>query len=204
VTTDLSDTVAYFGYGSLVNLTTLRTPYISAWPATLRGWERVWLPRPKVAGSFAPIDGLAFLSVRPNPKVQINGMVVIDKAESLESLDTREAAYRRHRIELPDITVMRDDDGEPFDLPTFMYVADTPALTDGSYRILRSYLDAVFQGYLTHFGEEGIQRFIKTTANFDLGILEDREEPVYPRAVGISAAERALFEKLVSPDLASD
>ncbi|MGI9355119.1 MAG: gamma-glutamylcyclotransferase family protein [Rhizobiaceae bacterium] len=188
------DTVAYFGYGSLVNLATLRTSYITAWPAKLRGWERVWLPRPKVAGSFAPIDGLAFLSVQPNPAVEIDGIIVIDKAESLESLDTREAAYRRHRIELPDVTVIRPENGEPFDIPMFMYVADTVAPEGQEARILRSYLDAVFQGYLTHFGEEGVRRFVETTANFGLEILEDREEPVYPRAVGISEIERGLFD----------
>ena len=146
MTAELGETVAYFGYGSLVNLATLRTPFITAWPATLRGWERVWLPRPKVVGSFAPIDGLAFLSVRPNPATEIDGIVVIDKAESLDSLDTREAAYRRRHIALPDITVMRPDDGEPFDTPMFMYVANTAAPEDQEARILRSYLDAVFQG----------------------------------------------------------
>ncbi len=187
------ETVAYFGYGSLVNLATLRTPYISAFPATLRGWERVWLARPKVTGSFAPIDGLAFLSAQPSAESEIDGLIVVDQVESLESLDEREALYRRHRIELSDITIHRDD-GSPFNMPLFMYIADTPSPAGGEHRILRSYLDAVFQGYLTHFGEDGLHRFQETTANFDLEIVEDRAEPIYPRPVTISDAEQTLFE----------
>ncbi len=185
------ETVAYFGYGSLVNLSTLRTPYIAAFPATLRGWERVWLSRPSVPGSFAPVDGLAFLSARKNAGIEIDGVVIVDRTDSLEAVDQREALYRRHRIQLTDITIHRD---EPFYMPLFMYVADTPPPAGHDSRILRSYLDAVFQGYLTHFGEGGLQRFMDTTANFDLSICEDRAEPVYPRPVKTSKTERALFE----------
>ena len=37
--------IAYFGYGSLVNRTTLRTDYVAAQPVRLNGWRRCWRPR---------------------------------------------------------------------------------------------------------------------------------------------------------------
>ena len=49
------------------------------------------------------------------------------------------------------------------------------------------------QGYLKHFGIEGVQRFFDTTLNFELDILEDREQPLYPRATTLSSEEKRLF-----------
>ena len=89
------DTITYFGYGSLVNLETIQTPYVSAAPATLKGWRRTWLSRPAVDGSFAPVEGLAFLSVEPDSSSEIDGMLVTDHRASLPSLDAREALYSR-------------------------------------------------------------------------------------------------------------
>ena len=43
------DLIAYFGYGSLVNLNTLQTGYVCAHPARLKGWRRHWQSR----GEFA-------------------------------------------------------------------------------------------------------------------------------------------------------
>lgn len=188
--------IAYFGYGSLVNLATLRTPYLGSVPATLTGWERIWLSRPKVEGSFAPVNGLAFLSVRPNSNKQIDGLVVADRAESLSSLDTREALYHRLQIERKDIEIEKADEYQS-DIPLFMYVANTTITADPNARILRSYLDAVLQGYFQHFGEAGLARFVETTVNFDLEIYEDRKEPIYPRPVETSKTERKLFDALV-------
>lgn len=190
-------TFATFGYGSLVNLDTLRTPFLAAWPARLKGWRRAWLARPRVAGSFAPRDGLAFLSAIPDPASEIDGMIVVKRAESLEALDAREALYRRHRVELGDIEVLRPATTADVTMPLHLYVAnDFEAEAEMRPRILRSYLDAVFQGYRTHFGEAGITRFIASTDNFDLEMLEDRDEPIYPRSVALSELESELFERL--------
>ena len=51
------------------------------------------------------------------------------------------------------------------------------------------------QGYKTHFGVDGIERFFATTLNFDLEILEDRNEPQYPRATTLTGEEIELFNK---------
>jgi cation transport regulator ChaC len=186
-------TIAYFGYGSLVNLGSLRTPYISAHRVTLKGWKRAWLARPMVAGSFAADDGLAFLSVVAAPTAQIDGLLITDYATSLASLDEREALYSRVDLQADDLH-HHDDPVDTDD--RFLYVADEPP-AQGEARILRSYLDVVMQGYLQHYGEEGLQRFMQTTVNFECPILEDRSEPCYPRATTLSRHEIELFANFI-------
>ncbi len=186
-----STKIAYFGYGSLVNLKSLRTPYISAHRVSLKGWKRVWLARPKVEGSFAASDGLAFLSVVADADAEIDGLLITDHASSLASLDEREALYSRVALSAESLH-HHDERIEPAD--QFLYVADQPPAQQNAY-ILRSYLDVVMQGYLTHFGEPGVERFMQTTLNFDCEIREDREQPQYPRSTQLTAAEKSLFAK---------
>lgn len=187
-----STTIAYFGYGSLVNLDSLRTPYISAHRARLTGWQRTWLARPKVAGSFAAIDGLAFLSAEPAAPVTIEGVVIIDHRTSLASLDEREALY--HRVTL-DRSAIEFPDGDPLEdgADVFLYVAEPPVRKDNA-GILQSYLDVVMQGYNAHFGEQGVRDFLSTTSNFGCPIKADRHQPLYPRSVQLTPGEVELFE----------
>ena len=192
--TALSETIAYFGYGSLVNLETLRTPFLEAHPARVTGWERVWLARPKVPGSFVPIDGLAFLSVRPNRSQTIDGMLIVDHKSSLASLDEREALYQRHEVTSDGLEIIGDYDGHK---QSYIYVADAVDAQPDA-RILRSYIDAVMQGYLTHFGEEGVLRMLNSTRNFGLEILEDRDDPIYPRPVSLQKKEADFFDSAIS------
>ena len=190
---NLSANIAYFGYGSLVNLETLQTPYLSAHPARLNGWKRAWKARPKVAGSFAPIEGLAFLSVEPCPQTTIEGMVIVDRRASLPALDQRETLYDRASLSHDDVEFVGDNPlTEGQDL--FLYVAQANA-RDTTARILRSYLDVVLRGFHGHFGEPGIERFVDTTANFHWPIHEDRHDPVYPRSISVQETEVNLFER---------
>ncbi|MEP0942374.1 MAG: gamma-glutamylcyclotransferase family protein [Rhizobiaceae bacterium] len=189
----MSAKIAYFGYGSLVNLETLQTPYLSAHPARLKGWKRSWKARPKVAGSFAPIEGLAFLSVEPCEQTTIEGMVIVDHHASLPDLDEREALYDRTKLDHASVEFIEDSPLHP-EQPLFVYVAQ-PEAGNAQARILRSYLDVVLRGFHGHFGEQGIERFIDTTANFDWPIHEDRHEPVYPRAISVHDHEVSLFER---------
>lgn len=187
----MNTNIAYFGYGSLVNLGSLRTPYISAHRVTLKGWRRIWLSRPKETGSFAAIDGLAFLSAVAAPEAEIDGMLITDHASSLKSLDEREALYSRVNINTKNIH-HHDDAIDPAE--QFLYVADEHPAHDQA-KILRSYLDVVMQGYHTHFGTAGVERFFNTTLNFDLDIIEDRDNPLYPRATTLSEEETELFSQ---------
>lgn len=191
-----ADKIAYFGYGSLVNLSTLRTPYISAHLARVRGWRRTWLHRPRDVDGFARVDGLAFLSVIPDPNCTIDGVVIVDHASSLEDLDRREVLYERQVVPKGDCTYSPDVLFSE-ETTVFLYAAvlDPELERRSDPHILRSYLDAVCQGYLTHFGEQGLIDFKGSTNNFHFPIHEDRDEPLYPRPVVLTEEERAVIDR---------
>ena len=189
-----SSKIAYFGYGSLVNLETLQTPYLSAHPARLKGWRRAWKARPKIAGSFAPIEGLAFLSVEPCDQTTIEGMVIVDHRDSLPALDERERLYDRTALEHHHVDFVHDNPLEQGQ-DLFVYVARPDSVEANEARILRSYLDVVMRGFHGHFGEDGIRRFVNSTANFHWPIHEDRHDPVYPRSVILQDSEIGLFDQ---------
>lgn len=190
-----ASTISYFGYGSLVNLATLRTPYISAHPAQLSGWRRVWQQRPAVTGSFAPVEGMAFLSVEPFAASTIDGVVVVDHASSLPDLDLRETLYQRRTVS-KGMVIFTKDSPSPVHDDVYLYEAEMANITDDGQlpQILRSYLDAVLQGFLHHFGEQGVHDFKATTRNCHFPILEDRSAPHYPRFVELSEPERLIID----------
>lgn len=190
-----SSHIAYFGYGSLVNLNSLRTPYISAHRARLKGWQRAWLSGPKVEGSFDPADGLASLSAEKHPAGEIEGLVIIDHAASLAALNEREALYCRVDIAHTQIEFLDDNPLSP-EAPLFLYVANLQPATSES-KILRSYLDVVMQGYQTHFGQQGLTDFVTTTVGWDTAVLEDRHKPIYPRNVELTNEECGLFDTVI-------
>lgn len=190
--------IAYFGYGSLVNRATHRTDIVSYSKVTLKGWRREWLARPN--NSFGKV---VLLSVKRCETSEIDGLVVLDHARNQASLDERESNYDRHIVADNSITEHNSTIDELITsrakTKTSIYVATSFPQPEeyGQYRILRSYLDAVMQGYLNKFGEEGVARFVNSTDNFEVGIDEDRNDPRYPRAVTITQKERSLFESLV-------
>jgi len=183
-----------FGYGSLVNPDTLRTSYIGVHRARLKGWGRNWLRRPKEAGDFAPLENLALLSASPNADdTWLDGMIVLDHVSNLPALDEREVLYER--VEL-NANAIDWPDGPPAGvegIPLYVYSAGLE-LADNDLSILRSYLDAVLQGYFRAFGEVGITQFLATTHPQGLTILEDRSTPLYPRPIVLDDEECVLID----------
>lgn len=182
--------VAYFGYGSLVNRRTLRTKFLGIRRASAQGWQRFWLPR-------VQNGEMALLSVQPTAAETVEGVVVYDRAEHLPAVDEREAGYARRIVDLGRLAVERPPIA---DVPVYIYEAHrgTPDAAETQSAILQSYLDAVMQGFRTLYGEEGLRRFVAGTAGFETAVLQDREQPRYPRAVTLSDGEAALFDRLVS------
>lgn len=183
--------VAYFGYGSLVCRATHRTDILAAVPARLKGWRRHWRPRPDMPGFPA-----ALLSVRQDESSICDGLLVFDRMENLAAVDAREARYRRIEIADGDLELLAP---APYRCLTYVYVAEDhlPPHPEPP-RILRSYLDAVLLGFLSEHGEEGLARFLTETEGFEVGIHDDRAEPIYPRAVSLDDAQRRRFDGVLS------
>ncbi len=186
--------IAYFGYGSLVNRTTLRTEYIAAQPVRLNGWRRCWRPR----SNGDPVDARrksSMLSARKREGHAIDGLLIYDRLDHLPEVDRREATYDRVTVSLDRLEAKGRI---PDDCPIYIYEAHTnSAAHDPGAPILQSYLDAVMQGFLHEFGEEGVHGFLHSTDGFDRPVRADRHEPVYSRAVDLPDHQRSFFDTLL-------
>ncbi|MEO0544652.1 MAG: gamma-glutamylcyclotransferase family protein [Pseudomonadota bacterium] len=182
------DLIAYFGYGSLVNPATHRTPVLGYVPARLRGWRRSWVARP----DWDEAQPLSLLSASPsNADHMLDGLLVFDHKSSLPSLDEREAGYQRHAISVDALHIEID---VPNELPIFIYEAFPAADDAANGLILQSYLDAVLQGFDQMHGKGAISRFVDTTDNFHTPILKDRTLPRYPRSVELTGDQKASID----------
>lgn len=186
--------VGYFGYGSLVNKNTLRTKYIATIPAVLNGWQRMWdIP----AGDDFDGQVVSLLTVRRNQTMSTKGVIVFDWAENLPMVDERERNYHRHSINSKDLGFEDRFDNLGHDF--YVYEAIENNLTVGSRPpLLHSYLDAVLQGFHDVYGPEGVHEFMTTTANFHTPILNDRNQPKYPRSIQLEDEQRNLIDLILA------
>jgi len=169
---------AFFGYGSLVNLAT--HSYGDPRPAVLHGWRRVW--------RRTALRKAAYLSVTPCAQTTLHGVVARVPGADWAALDQREAAYQRHDVS---DTIRHDGPAAP----TAVYQVRPEHIAEADdHPILLSYVDVVVQGYLAMHGRAGVAHFFETTDGWDTAILNDRDDPVYPRHQTLSAAERALVD----------
>lgn len=170
----------FFGYGSLVNRAT--HDYAEAHGATLRGWRRVW--------RHTDLRPVAFLTVEPAEGARIDGLIARVPGGDWAVLDERERAYDR--------TVTADLD-HPLDHAPQIAVYHIPegkhAPATQAHPALLSYIDVVAQGFLNEFGEAGLDRFFQTTHGWDAPVLNDRANPVYPRAQSLTAEQTLLVDE---------
>ena len=169
----------FFGYGSLVNLTT--HDYPDPQPAELKGWRRVW--------RHTDLQEPAFLSVEPCEVTTLLGVTAQVPNNDWEALDERETGYKRQ-----DVTPLIKDAQHP----TAVYEVEHHHFSDTVTRpILLSYLDVVVQGYMRVFGTEGATHFFETTHNWG-PVLNDRGTPRYPRARVLSAEEVRVVNDFIA------
>ena len=171
----------FFGYGSLVNRHT--HDYAQAHPAKLSGWRRTW--------RHTALRPVAFLTGEPAEGSMIEGLIARVPDDNWTALDKREFAYDR-------ISLSGTDLAHPVTIPIATQIYTVPegkhALPIAPHPILLSYLDAVVQGYLIEFGEDGAQRFFDTTEGWDAPVLNDRHAPRYPRAQVLTKGETAFVD----------
>lgn len=187
---------ACFGYGSLVNAQTRRPRESRTIDARLKGWRREWRAVSQISG-----PGVCALSVRPDGKTEIDGVLVVDAIHRLPGLDKREAQYDRLTLQRGDLRLLRTDPLDPgLHDRLIIYRAERPHRQWGNNRapVTQSYVDAVMKGFLDRFGLAGLKRFVATTDGWDIvPILQDRARPRYPRAVNLTVAEQELFDQLL-------
>ncbi|SFP77019.1 gamma-glutamylcyclotransferase [Tranquillimonas alkanivorans] len=169
----------FFGYGSLVNRATHL--YTSAYRATLPGWRRIW--------RHTALRPVAFLTAIPDGNGEIDGLMAPVPGADWAALDEREHAYDRVPAH-----GLRHPVPDPVEAVVYTIPEGKHEKPDAAHPILLSYLDVVVQGYLTEFGEDGVERFFRTTGGWDAPILNDRAEPIYPRHQTLSAPERELVD----------
>ena len=176
----------FFGFGSLVNERTL--PADTTWcPATLRGWQRTW-------GHAIPRDPPWFaLNVEPEANTSIDGLLIKETPSLAPQLAAREQGYSAHR--LPDDAITTPLPAE--DASIWIWRSDHPASPDQLGCLLQSYIDCVLKGFLTHFGEDGVERFLATTMGWHNPIIADRGAPRYPRAQALTTQIETAFDRQV-------
>lgn len=173
----------FFGYGSLVNTATHDFP--DPQTARLSGWRRAW--------RHTDLRPVAFLTAVADPTCEIDGMIAHVPGNDWAALDAREWAYERVPVSQSVIHTR----SEATEIAVYAVPEGQHRHPSTDYPILLSYLDVVIQGYLRHFGREGVTRFFDTTDGWGAPILDDRDEPRYPRHQRLSPEEHALvFEEL--------
>ena len=168
----------FFGYGSLVNLST--HDYPDARNATLRGWRREW--------RHTDVRPFAFLSARPVSGAEIDGVIAAVPNADWAALDEREAAYSRF-----DVSDAISAESKAAEIA--VYQVDPFPRPKALAPILMSYLDVVIQGYMHRFGSVGVNAFFETTDGWDAPILHDRAAPIYPRHQVLSASDQDLVDR---------
>lgn len=169
-----ADIPSVFGYGSLVNRAT--HVYGPARLHRLEGWRRTWRHTPHRSGPF--------LTAVPAPHDAIEGLIAGIPGGDWAALDLREEGYDRLVTPLPGVMIYSVPDYGPID-------------PQGLDPILLSYVDVVFQGYLTEFGPAGLDRFVETTDGWEIPIRDDRAAPLYPRHQRLSGEETARVDAIL-------
>ena len=168
----------FFGYGSLVNGQTHAYPGMK--PAKVEGWRRLWQPSPE-----RPV---AFLSVVPAPDHWTWGVIAQVPGSDWVALDKRESEYRRRPL-VPH-TILHDAD--PAEV--HIYAIDDPVAPNPEQPILLSYLDVVIQGFLREHGAKGAEHFFETTDGWNVPVLNDRDNPRYPRHQKLDKRETDIVD----------
>jgi len=173
-------TPRFFGYGSLVNRAT--HDYPSTAPATITGWRRIW----------RHVEGrkVAFLTVSPCKETKIQGLIAEVPNGDWSSLDQREHNYNRVPATGVSHQLTAASDIHIYYAPLERH---RPATT--AHPILLSYVDVVVQGYLREFGEDGVAQFFASTDGWDAPVLDDRDDPIYPRHQRLTSYETDLADQ---------
>ena len=184
-----SNSVAFFGYGSLVNEFTWSRDYDSQ-PLEIRNWIREW--RHCVD---APFGRTCALTVTRRPNSRLQGILIRCNADELAQIDEREIGYER--VELSHHDVVSVVENLPKRLYIYTSMPDYNRWGSWEYPIWFSYAEVVLYGYLKVFEKEGVDKFIHSTSGWMAPILDDRKAPRYPRISKLPMEDRTFIERKI-------
>ena len=171
-----------FGYGSLVNGRT--HGYTGLRTARLSGYRRIWRQ--------STLREVAFLSIVEADFGAIEGLLADVPAAEWDALDHRERAYDKR-----DVAGQCTHDGPEGPVIVYAVKDAVVAPPDTTHPILLSYLDVVAEGYLDHFGQPGLARFVESTDGWNAPILDDRAAPLYGRHTAPDAAVTGIVDDML-------
>lgn len=166
-----------FAYGSLLNKNTWSFE-AEMELVSLGGWVREW----RQIVSLERGD-ICALTISPHSSHSIEGIVLKVDNSALEVLGDREVSYDKTLLENNNLNSFNTKKSF-INQSTFTYTASkkTGVWANQEAPILLSYIDVVAKGYHDLFGWQGVLDFFKSTQGWNLPILNDREDPIYPRA----------------------
>jgi len=194
-TSSTSDTVVYFGYGSLVNeltwLQSERRP-LERHPVEVRNWSREW-----AHCADTPHGPVCVLTAVERADSRIQGVLIRCDAADLAEIDAREAGYDRVELSRQDVVSYVSDLPEKL----YIYKSKSSHYRPGSvdYPIWFSYAEAVLHGFLSAFKTEGVDDFIRSTSGWTVPVMDDCDNPKYRRSPKklISVEDKVYIERKI-------
>ncbi|WP_432451773.1 MULTISPECIES: gamma-glutamylcyclotransferase family protein [unclassified Agarivorans] len=168
-----------FGYGSLIDADCRQRtfPGEQAYAARLHGYQRYW------SGLKGGNDRSAVV-ISPEPQATVNGVLIPFDEKFLPELDERERDYERVCLNLQQLELLHPLPQAAVKIYT--YVAHEYWHPQANSPILQSYLDVCLRGCL-EVSEQYAREFLLSTNYWVSHWLDDRHQPIYPRAMNIDA-----------------
>jgi hypothetical protein len=108
-----------------------------------------------------------------------NGVIVKVPLDQLYRFDEREKGYRRVLLSAHDLEILDRPvpEGE-----VWIYIPEEPLPATEKYPIAQSYVDVIMDACI-RVSEEFAIEFVETTEYWELPWVNDRVDPLYPRAL---------------------
>lgn len=170
-----------FGYGSLINSISRSVTGETgqAWPVKVKGFERHW-------SVISPHAGMSSVAVVEAHDKSCNGVLVEVPEHELPSFDERETGYQRAIVESHQLEPYHDHE-----LPegtVWIYFTHEVIKPTLNCPIAMSYADVILAGCL-EYGDAFTDDFVALTQGWDDPVLNDRQQPRYPRVQSNLATE---------------
>ncbi len=168
-----------FGYGSLINSISRQVTGETgaAVAVKISGFVRHWS---KISSHY----GMSSVVVLADISGACNGVLVEVQGSELKQFDEREKGYQRVLVDLHSINFYDSSQillaGPGSDIKIWLYQAETIVQPCQKFPVVFSYLDVILAGCL-EYSSEFCDDFIELTQGWQHRMLNDRQNPRYPR-----------------------